>query len=70
MSVCNMTSINDARDKGQAGSLSLKKAPLDSLTSLRFFAVLAIVVYHLKPVMPAFFQPVRARICMTGWLAE
>lgn len=36
------------------GTGSKKRPSLDALTALRFFAALAIVVYHLKPVMPVF----------------
>lgn len=61
MSVHDMrTMVYVANDDPNAAAVSPHKAPLDSLTSLRFFAAMAVVVFHLKPVMPSFFQPVRA----------
>ena len=61
MSVHDMrTIVCVANDAPNATTVAPHNAPLDSLTSLRFFAALAIVVYHLKPVMPSFFQPIRA----------
>lgn len=45
--------------KADAIPIAVKKSTLASLTSLRFFAALAIVVFHLKSTMQAFFQPVR-----------
>lgn len=61
MSVHDMRAVVGAASQTQnAVAVAPHKTPLDSLTSLRFFAALAIVVFHLKPVMPSFFQPVRA----------